>query len=457
MFKLEHCTAKAELRTQREIDAIIEAAFAEQQPLLRSLLRQIKATASLRNRVLRPSFFSSHENSWARPNIPVGDAVFTDSQILLVQPLGSRLSVFEIRLHDAPSALPDVCSRIEAAAKDGIDGRRVRGMDFEWKHGLPTPTRRRRPGLFDTSRLTTTPAELSDSGIAAADLLAVGDHRAAVLKLAQLGKARLADPAFQSTNPVMAELLAADLVHKEYLLTCRQDSHTHCTLTDRQTLETFGRELRCNVCSRLFSDELIHEIVSLAPKGKELITRSKWMTVWATSAIVKLGIPLTDIEWNAAAGEDELDIIVKINGARVFFELKDREFGLGDAYPFAARVPRYGGDFGIVLSTDGIAEEAKRYLQEGAKRKPEFFILDSSKAIQAELPEVLATISRKAILNLLAEIGGLLSPITFRAITEWLAIRDKRAGHENPVMERPDYEFVEDLSFEDMTVESDSA
>jgi hypothetical protein len=31
-------------------------------------------------------------------------------------------------------------------------------------------------------------------------------------------------------------------------------------------------------------------------------------------------------------------------GPRVFFELKDREFGLGDAYPFAIRVGRYGGD-----------------------------------------------------------------------------------------------------------------
>lgn len=77
-----------------------------------------------------------------------------------------------------------------------------------------------------------------------------------------------------------------------------------------------------------------------------------------------MGILKENIGWNAVAGEDEIDIVTDALGSRIFFELKDREFGLGDAYPFAYRLSRYGGSFGVIVTTDKIADEAKRFFQE---------------------------------------------------------------------------------------------
>ena len=57
------------------------------------------------------------------------------------------------------------------------------------------------------------------------------------------------------------------------------------------------------------------------------------MTIWVTELLQKAGIKADWMLWNAASGDDEIDIIVNIFGSHVFFELKDREFGVGDAYP----------------------------------------------------------------------------------------------------------------------------
>ena len=88
------------------------------------------------------------------------------------------------------------------------------------------------------------------------------------------------------------------------------------------------------------------------------------MTIWITELLKSAGINSESIKWGATAGDDEIDIIVDIHGAKAFFELKDREFGVGDAYPFLYRVDRYGGSFGVVVSTARIADEVKKIFQE---------------------------------------------------------------------------------------------
>lgn len=99
-----------------------------------------------------------------------------------------------------------------------------------------------------------------------------------------------------------------------------------------------------------------------------MLDGSHWMTIWVTSTLLDLGISEDDIKWSAAAGEDELDMVVKILREYVFFELKDREFGLGDAYPFGSRLQRYGGSAGVIVSTGSVAEEVKKYIGEQARR-----------------------------------------------------------------------------------------
>jgi hypothetical protein len=51
-------------------------------------------------------------------------------------------------------------------------------------------------------------------------------------------------------------------------------------------------------------------------------------------------------------------------GPPVFFELKARELGLDDAYPFSNRVSRYSGPFRRIVTTDKVAGEAKKFFDE---------------------------------------------------------------------------------------------
>jgi hypothetical protein len=50
-------------------------------------------------------------------------------------------------------------------------------------------------------------------------------------------------------------------------------------------------------------------------------------------------------------------------------------FGLGDAYPFTARVQRYGAHAGLIISTEGIAEEVQKFIKEQAGSLSTFALL----------------------------------------------------------------------------------
>ncbi len=135
--------------------------------------------------------------------------------------------------------------------------------------------------------------------------------------------------------------------------------------------------------------------------------KSHWMTIWVTDLLVRAGISKEAIAWNAAAGEDELDIMTDAIGHRVFFELKDREFGLGDAYPFAYRVTRYGGTFGVVVSTDRVADEAKKFFDE---QRPNMgtrieVMEGPPQSIEDGIPMLVDRLSRSGVYQLLYELA----------------------------------------------------
>jgi hypothetical protein len=101
--------------------------------------------------------------------------------------------------------------------------------------------------------------------------------------------------------------------------------------------------------------------------------------------------------WGAAAGEDEIDITLDLATEKVFFELKDREFGLGDAYPFATRVSRYGADFGVVISTEAVGGEAKTFLSE-PRQGVDLMMVEGHEHIESSVCAILNDISRADVL-----------------------------------------------------------
>jgi hypothetical protein len=62
-------------------------------------------------------------------------------------------------------------------------------------------------------------------------------------------------------------------------------------------------------------------------------------------------------------GGDEMDCIADIGGELVFFELKDKEFSLGNAYSFGAKIGIIRPDYRIIATTERVANDAKEHFQ----------------------------------------------------------------------------------------------
>ncbi len=98
--------------------------------------------------------------------------------------------------------------------------------------------------------------------------------------------------------------------------------------------------------------------------GKRMTRKSHWMTVAVTSRLVEIGVPIEGILWNISEGGDEVDLVVDVVGDLWLFELKDREFGAGDAHPFNYRQVRYKAAKAVVITTEKVSPDARRVFQE---------------------------------------------------------------------------------------------
>ena len=336
MFVVDRVSANAEIRDQVEMDAILaQLAEAGHSPVLRSMVAAAAKVASVGGRDLSVDAFVNRDPRYRSSPVgqdqPVGDLVFTQlgnctDHCYLIQPFGSRLTVFEIRHHGVPSGLSFFCKLVEQAARARLDGRRVRGMSFEWQP-MKTRTIRRftSSSRYPEVELKTKKPEYSEDELRAAELLVTAETRTLLMQLAQIGKIRAADA--KLPPDLIEKLLLQRLLSKEYLVLCRKDSRTLCQVGSIADLaEGAGTRLTCPTCGRKFSDEVVQEIFAGTEVGKQLVTSSHWMTIWVTELLIKAGVEKEAIGWSATAGEDEIDIVTDTLGLRIFFELKDREF-----------------------------------------------------------------------------------------------------------------------------------
>jgi hypothetical protein len=427
MFIVEGHQAEASFREPAEVDAVVQRlALVGYNAVLRSMLHAACSVAGVPMNAVALEALMRGRSAFSRDAAPTvsGDLLFKDPYAYILQPIGTRLHAWEVRPHPVPSALAAFCHAVESAARATMDGRRLRGMDFAWKSIKERPSRRFqvRGRFYQEAKLDTKPAEYTPEEARAAATIVSQRHRSFLLRLAQVGKARSIDAGTDGESTLCPQLLEMGLVRREYLVLCRQDSHTICAIQEKTEIESgSGSTFRCTICGRAFRDELIQEIYALTEFGKRLLAGSRWMTIWTTELLVSAGIARDQIAWNALAGEDELDIMTDAVGPRAFFELKDREFGLGDAYPFAYRVTRYGGAFGVVISMDKVADEAKRFFGEqrpgmGARVET----LEGQQGIETGMASVVDRISRTGVNQLLLELEESLGFNAVPVVQAWM-------------------------------------
>lgn len=329
----------------------------------------------------------------------VGDVFFHGDSFFILDETKGKLRATEVRHCAATSALDAFCQAVTTTSKVVIDGRRLRGMGLDWLEEKPDF------GAFDrmygpprkVDPLESIPPDYTEEEADKYVALIDEDNRNLLITLAQArGKALSVDADSEARGKGVPQLLSSGIIRREYLVKCRKDQHLIVGIDDRDQLDAgVGDIFHCATCGRLFREEIVEQIYVLSEFGRKLLSGSRWMMIWITELLRRFGLVAEQIRWSGSAGDDEIDIMTDLQGTKVFFELKDRDFDLGDAYPFAFRVARYGGDWGIIVTTGRVAAEVKSFLKESPREfgNVRFGTIEGGKSIPSQLPDVLTKIS----------------------------------------------------------------
>ena len=155
------------------------------------------------------------------------------------------------------------------------------------------------------------------------------------------------------------------LLRTQGLLQCRKRQTPLMRLEEPEQMENETiKNLKCGLCGALYKDELTVKGYSVSELGKKLMVKSHWMTVVLTDCLLKEGIDEESILWNITDANEEVDLIVGSNDQLWVFELKDRDFGAGDAYALNYRRSRFNANKPIVFTTDKVSLDARRVFED---------------------------------------------------------------------------------------------
>ncbi len=275
---------------------------------------------------------------------------------------------------DGLERLKAFISVVERAALDCIDGRKARHINFDWQEPvLDKQLKEILRASSEDSRVKLKTAELTNDEVAAANVLSSHPARELLIEISGSGFVRSQDLLRKKTKDEDVEknletLRVNNLVKTEFLLECRANSNRLTRLPSKEKLESEEiASLICASCGRRFGDEVISEGYSTSELGKKLASKSHWMTVWLTNLLIDLGIPTQSIIWNLSEAGEEIDLAVGFLNSLWIFELKDRDFEAGDAYPLNYRRSRYRADKSIILTTGKVSKDAKKVFDELAE------------------------------------------------------------------------------------------
>jgi hypothetical protein len=124
--------------------------------------------------------------------------------------------------------------------------------------------------------------------------------------------------------------------------------------------------------------------------------------------MLAIGIPIDRMLIDQLAGGDEVDCIADINGQMALFELKDKEFNLGNAYSFGAKIGVIGPDRPVIVTTEYVGGDARAHFakaQEAQRRG------QRSWEFSGESPDGASVTYIEGIENIKAGLMGLISSV----------------------------------------------
>lgn len=196
--------------------------------------------------------------------------------------------------------------------------------------------------------------------------LAVAIKKAGGLLVPDLEK-QLPEDSDRKADDLAARLLDAEIIDKEIVVICRRTDEQVNRLPSRDVLRSLRREgVKC-ACGQSLADEQISEAVNVSEKGRGLLDGSRWMTILLIHELREIGINADRILVEQEMNGSEMDCFAEISGELLFLELKDKEFNLGSAYSFGAKMGIFQADHPIVVTTEYVGNDAKEHFKRTAE------------------------------------------------------------------------------------------
>lgn len=223
----------------------------------------------------------------------------------------------------------------------------------------------------------TTAAESSPEELAAVKVLADKELRVLATAVKTSGGLLIRDLPKQFAsmqrhgNELVQLLKDAKLVDSEIVVVCAKSQAQVARVPSKDVIERMASYgMKC-ACGRKISDERIEEALSVTELARSMLDKARWMTVLLVELLGRLGVPRSSILVEQNLGGDEIDCIANISGELVLFELKDKEFSLGNAYSFGAKVAIVKPKHRVIVSTEHVGGDAREHFnrQKQAERR----------------------------------------------------------------------------------------
>jgi hypothetical protein len=160
-----------------------------------------------------------------------------------------------------------------------------------------------------------------------------------------------------------------------------QDVVVVCGVSQSQVARAPNREclvriaeagLRCVACGKPIDQESVEDLLTITDLGALLLDKSRWLSLLVRESLVSLGVPREDILLECQLGSDEIDCIAQVSGEVTIFELKDKEFSMGNAYSFSAKISAVRPSHSVIVTTDKVGSDVKERFSRVGPRARDF-------------------------------------------------------------------------------------
>lgn len=437
MFIIEARSAKVELDEHERMRTVVRHVHGpEHRGLTESMLSAVERAASVEHGSLDADWLAPQPHSSVRRLLP--EVFFGSSSMFVLAPAGKRLDAWEVRQQGRSSTLDGFCAAVTTALRES--GVTTDGDDIP--HWRPRTPQVRHPEAEFEPQTEATPSTIGPEQRAAAAALSNDDARGFVTELVRSGSSITdLDDSPMTHYSTLGDLHRHGLIEREYVVICRQDHRTLGRLGD---LDDSARQsilqLSCPTCGRRFSEELLRQVHAPSRAAIELVRDGSWRPTWVLGLLEEHGFDLGQITRLAGAGGNGSALRVDSVHGRLLIELPEAEFGMQHAYGLIRRLQRQNVEFGLVLSTEPVSDDAYQYLSDRVAQSqgPMVSVLEGSEAIARELGEALNEWSIISVRMLAEELIDTIGVDVGTVIEAWMR-RGDRARAERRASDEPTY------------------